>query len=125
MPPSKPNSEGSSDPSKTPYGKWNSFPWEPFPEYAGSKSVLFRSADGKIVAGAAKETGTATLTYPCDEFFYVTEGWIELSIHGGETFTLNKGDFIYLRKGTTVDFVFGEDFANVAVFIDSEKITLI
>lgn len=125
MPPSLPNSSGSGDPAKTPYGNWASFPWEDFPEYAGSKSVLFRSEDGRIVAGAAKETGTATLTYPCDEFFYVTHGWIKLAIHGGETFTLKEGDFIYLKKGTCVDFEFGEGFANVAVFIDTERITLI
>jgi uncharacterized cupin superfamily protein len=125
MPPSVPNSKGSASPADVPHGTWNSFPWEPFPEYSGSKSVLYRSADGKIVAGAAKETGTATLKYPCDEFFYVTEGWIKLAIQGGETFTLTKGQFVYLKKGTTVDFEFGPDFANVAVFIDDSPVTLI
>ncbi|KAH6669626.1 hypothetical protein F5X68DRAFT_278958 [Plectosphaerella plurivora] len=125
MPESKPNTSGSKSPADTPYGTWDSFPWQPFPEYAGSKSVLYRSTDGKVVAGAAKETGTATLTYPRDEFFYVTEGWIKLAIHGGDTITLNKGQFIYLTKGTTVDFEFGPDFANVAVFIDDKPVTLI
>lgn len=95
------------------------------PEYGGSKSVVYRSADGKIVAAAAKETGTATLTYPCDEFFYVTNGWIELDVHGGDHFTLTKGGVIYLKRGTTVDFTFGPDFANVAVFIDNEAVTLL
>lgn len=125
MPISTPNSTGSADPKDVPYGPWESFPWAPFPEYAGSKSVFYRSPDGKIVAGAAKETGTATLTYPCDEFFYVTEGWIKLTVHGGETFTLQKGECVYLRKGQTVDFVFSDGFANVAIFIDSEKVTLV
>lgn len=125
MPPSIPNKNGSDSPADVPYGTWDAFPWEPFPEYAGSKSVLYRSADGKVVAGAAKETGKATLTYPCDEFFYVTEGWIKLAIRGGETFTLTKGQFIYLKKGTTVDFEFGPDFANVAVFLDDKPVTLI
>jgi uncharacterized cupin superfamily protein len=126
MPPSTPNDKGDRSAANTPYGHWNSFPWEDFPEYAGSKSVLYRSADGRVVAGAARETGTATLTYPCDEFFYVTEGWIKLAIHGGEKFTLTKGQFIYLNKGTTVSFEFGPDFANVAVFIDhDQKIDLI
>lgn len=125
MAPSIPNDTGSSDPSKVPYGLCTSFPWEPLPEYGGSKSVIFRSDDGKIVAAAAKESGTATLTYPCDEFFYVTDGWIKLAIHGGDTFTMNKGDFVYLKKGTTVDFEFGPDFTNVAVFIDNEKVTLL
>lgn len=125
MPPSTPNADGSSEPSRTPYGPWESFPWEDFPQYAGSKSLIYRSSDGTIVAGAAKESGKATLTYPCHEFFYVTEGWVKLDIHGGEKLTLEKGDFIFLHKGTTVDFEFGENFANVACFIDSEKITLI
>lgn len=125
MPASNPNASGSADPKDVPHGLWSSFPWVDFPEYAGSKSIIYRSPDGKIVAGAAKETGTATLTYPCDEFFYVTEGWIKLSIHGGESFTLNKGECVYLKKGQTVDFVFGEGFANVAIFIDSVRVTLV
>lgn len=125
MAPSVPNVTGSSDPSKVPHGLYTSFPWEPLPEYGGSKSVIFRSDDGKIVAAAAKESGTATLTYPCDEFFYVTDGWIKLAIHDGDSFTMNKGDFVYLKKGTTVDFEFGPGFTNVAVFIDNEKVTLL
>ena len=121
-----PNVNGSTDPKSTPHGKWDSFPWEAFPEYAGEKSIIFRSADGRVVASAAKETGKATLTYPCDEFFYVTDGEISLAIHGGETFTLKKGDSTYLTKGTTVDFTFGENFANVAVFINhNQKIDLV
>lgn len=125
MAPSIPNTEGSSSPAAVPHGPWNSFPWQPFPEYAGSKSVLYRSSDGRVVAGAAKESGTATLEYPCDEFFYVTAGWVKLAVHGGETFTLGEGQFVYLKKGTTVDFEFGPGFANVAVFIDDERVTLI
>ncbi|CAP74243.1 hypothetical protein PCH_Pc14g01020 [Penicillium rubens Wisconsin 54-1255] len=81
---------------------------------------MYRSADGKVVAAAAKETGTATLTYPCDESFYVTDGWVRLNVHGGDHFVLTKGEFVYLKKGTTVDFTFGPGFANVAVFMDSE-----
>lgn len=125
MPLSTPNANGSSQPQDTPYGPWDSFPWEAFPEYAGSKSLIYRSSDGTIVAGAAKESGKATLTYPCHEFFYVTDGWVKLAIHGGPTMRLAKGDFIFLHKGTTVDFEFGEGFANVACFIDRERVTLI
>ncbi|OQU99970.1 hypothetical protein CLAIMM_05536 [Cladophialophora immunda] len=123
MPLSQPNLTGSSDPAATPYGNHTSFPWEPMPDWGGSKSIMFRSADGKVVAAAAKESGTGTLLYPCDEFFYVTAGWIKLKIHGGQTFTLKAGDFTYLKKGVTVDFEFGPDFTNVAVFIDEERVT--
>lgn len=125
MPPSIPNPTGSADPAAIPYGPYSSFPWEDMPEFGGSKSIVYRSEDGKIVAAAAKETGTATLTYPCDEFFYVTTGWIKLSVHGGESFTLRQGECVYLKKGTTVDFEFGPDFANVAIFIDNAKVTLL
>jgi hypothetical protein len=78
-----------------------------------------------IVTGAAKENDKATLTYPYHEFFFVTEGDVKLSIHGGKSFTLKKGDFICLHKGTTVDFEFGDNFANVACFMDDERVTLI
>jgi uncharacterized cupin superfamily protein len=124
MPPSIPNLTGNPDPAATPYGNHTSFPWVPMPDWGGSKSVIYRSADGKVVAAAAKESGANTLTYPCDEFFYVTAGWIKLAVHGGETFTLHTGDSVYLKKGTTVDFEFGPGFTNVAVFIDDERITL-
>lgn len=125
MAPCIPNSTGSNDPADTPYGPYTSFPWVPMPEFGGEKSVIYRSSDGKVVAAAARETGTATMTYPCDEFFYVTEGWINLNVHGGDQFTLTEGEFVFLKKGTTVDFTFGPDFANVAVFIDSEPVTLL
>lgn len=125
MAPSVPNPRGSEAPGAVPYGPRESFPWEPLPEYGGSKSVIYRSADGKVVAAAATETGTATLTYPCDEFFYVTRGWSELEVHGADTSTLKEGDFIYLKNGTTVDFTFGPHFANVAVFIDTDKVELL
>ncbi|KOS40473.1 hypothetical protein ACN38_g8659 [Penicillium nordicum] len=125
MAPAIPNTTGSESPVDVPYGPYTSFPWEPLPEYGGEKSVMYRSADGKVVAAAAKETGTATLTYPCDEFFYVTDGWVKLNVHGGDHFVLNKGEFVYLKKGTTVDFTFGPGFTNVAVFMDNEPVTLL
>ncbi|CAH0020086.1 unnamed protein product [Clonostachys rhizophaga] len=108
-------------------GHWESFPWTPFPEYGGSKSIAFRSADGKIAAGAARESGKATLTWPCDEFFYVTQGWIKCEIVGGETFAASTGHIVYLPRGTTVNMEFGNDFKNVAIFIstDGNKVTLV
>ncbi|KAJ5470980.1 hypothetical protein N7530_008337 [Penicillium desertorum] len=125
MAPSIPNTTGSESPADVPYGPYTSFPWEPFTEYGGEKSIIYRSADGKVVAAAAKETGTATLTYPCDELFYVTDGWVKLNVHGGDHFILTKGEFTYLKKGTTIDFTFSPRFANVAVFMDNEPVTLL
>ncbi|KAK7212645.1 hypothetical protein V2G26_019823 [Clonostachys chloroleuca] len=109
------------------HGAWNSFDWEPFPEYNGKKSVAYRSPDGKIVAGAAHEEGKATLVYPCDEFFFVTEGWIKCDVEGQEPFTANKGDVVYFERGTKVNFEFSPDFYNVAIFIstDGENVSLV
>jgi uncharacterized cupin superfamily protein len=123
MPASVPNLNGSTNPANVAYGGHRSFPSEAYPQYGGEKSVIYRSADGKVVAGTARESGTCTLTYPCDEFFIVTEGWCDVRIHGGESFRLNKGDCIYIPKGTTGSFVFSDNFWNTAVFVDSERIT--
>lgn len=123
MAPSIPNLTGSPEATKIAYGGHRSFPQEEYPEYGGFKSVIYRSSDGKVVAGTAKESGACTLTYPCDEFFIVTEGWCDVKVHGGDSFRLNQGDCIYIPKGTTADFVFSEVFWNTAVFVDSERIT--
>lgn len=125
MPASTPNPQGSLSPSHIPHGAYDSFGWESFEEWGGSKSVIFRAADGKTVVSAAKETGRQTLKYPCSEFFMVTEGWVKLNVHGGDEFTLRKGDVTFLPKGTTVDFEFGEGFTNIAVFFDNKEIDLI
>ncbi|KAH8704862.1 hypothetical protein BGW36DRAFT_412987 [Talaromyces proteolyticus] len=124
MPESKPNLTGDLKPTSIPHGAWDSFPWEPLPEWGGSKSVIYRSQDGKVAMGAFRETGKATLTYPNDEFFIVTSGWIDVKINGGESFRMTKGDLTFIKKGQTVDFVFSDDSANVAVYIGDEKITM-
>jgi hypothetical protein len=47
---------------------------------------MYRSADGKRVAGTFCESESATMTYPCDEFTYVKKGWVKAEIQGGDTF---------------------------------------
>lgn len=124
MPRNVPDESGSDSVLTTAYGHHDAFPSTPYPEYGGSKSVIYRSADGTRVAGVAHESGKCTLTYPCDEFFYVVKGWCQMRIHGGdEDFKLAEGDCIYLKKGTTVDVDMSEDFTNVAVFVDDKRIT--
>ena len=125
MPKCTPNSTGSLEPQSVPHGNWHSFPWVDFPEWKGSKSVMFRSADGKRIAGAFRETAAATLTYPCDEFTYVVAGWVKCHVHGGETFTLKAGDCVYFSKGQTVDFESSDDYTNISSFWGDEKIDLI
>lgn len=109
------------------HGPWNSFDWVAFPEYDGKKSVVYRPDDGQTVAGAAHEKRKATLVYPCDEFFFVTEGNIKCDVEDGDTFTAKKGDVVYFTRGTKVKFEFSHDFHNVAVFIstDGKPVTLV
>jgi Ethanolamine utilization protein len=125
MPESTANPTGSNEPNKVPFGKWDSFSWEKFPEWEGTKAIMFRSQDGKRVAGAFRESATATMTYPCDEFSYVTAGSIKAHVHGGETFTLKTGDCVYFTKGQTVEFECSEDYANVSVFFGTEPVTIV
>ncbi|CAI7577528.1 unnamed protein product [Penicillium discolor] len=154
MPESQANPTGSNEPSKVPLGKWDSFSWEKFPEWEGTKAIMFRSPDSKRVAGAFRESATATMTYccsgvlrgveveeeevvncqtntcmlntyPCDEFSYVTAGSIKAHVHGGETFTLKTGDCVYFTKGQTVDFGYSEDYENVSVFFGIEPVAIV
>lgn len=126
MPLSQGNETGTSDPTAVPYGPWDSFPEQPFPLYAGSKSIIYRSAHSKVVVGMLREKGTDTLVWPVDEFLFVTQGSIEINVHGGEQFTLNKGDLMVMKKGQKITFTCSDDFANVAVFMDLEdKVTLV
>ncbi|EWZ29861.1 hypothetical protein IWW34DRAFT_788414 [Fusarium oxysporum f. sp. albedinis] len=126
MPASKGNLTGTSDPQAVPHGRWDSFPEEPFPLYAGTKSIIYRSEDGKVVVGMLREKGGDTLVWPVDEFLFVTEGSIKMEVHGGESFVLGKGDVMVMKKGQTITFECSDDFANVAVFMDSqEKVTLV
>ncbi|KAJ5951684.1 uncharacterized protein N7479_010097 [Penicillium vulpinum] len=125
MPKSQSNLTGSDKPNTVAYGKWDSFSWEPFPEWEGTKAIMFRSSDGKRVAGAFRESATASMTYTCDEFTYVTAGWIKAHVHGGDTFTLKVGDCVYFTKGQTVDFECSKDYANVSAFFGTEPVTIV
>lgn len=126
MPASQGNTTGTFDPQAVPHGHWDSFAEEPFPLYEGTKSIIYRSKDGKVVVGMLREKGKDTLVWPVDEFLYVTEGSIKIDVKDGEKFTLHKGDVMVMQKGQTITFECSEDFANVAVFIDmQEKVELV
>jgi len=63
--------------------------------------VLVESADGKLGCGQWRCTpGKFRCEYTVDEFFWVRDGEIHLSIEGGETVTLHAGDTAYLPTGT-------------------------
>jgi uncharacterized cupin superfamily protein len=80
--------------------------WVPLPAFGGQEAIIHRSADGKRVAAAFRESGKSSFTYPFDEFLVVTSGSLTVHVHGGETFTLRQGDVAYFHQGTAVDFEF-------------------
>lgn len=93
--------------------------------YQGTKSLFYRSKDGKVAIGAIHEIGGDTMTWPEDEFLCVTEGWIKFQVKGGDSFILEKGGVALLKKGQTFTFQMSDDFANVAVFMSEDKVTII
>lgn len=105
-----------------PHGPLSSFNWVALPEFGGREAIIYRSPDGRRVAAAFEESGKATFTYPFDEFLVVTAGTARIAVHGGETFTLEKGDVAYLTEGTTVDFEFSEDFVDVTCLMADHEV---
>jgi len=96
--------------------------WVKLSEFGGTEAIVYRSPDGKRVAAAFHESGKATFTYPFDEFVVVTSGSVSVRVHGGEMFTLSKGDVGYFREGTTVDFKFSADFADITCLIGDREV---
>jgi uncharacterized cupin superfamily protein len=97
-------------------------PFEPLPEFGGSKAILFKSQDGTRVAGSFRESGSHRFEMPFDEFIYVVGGSVKITIEGGETFQLSVGDACYLLQGQTVLFEMSDDFHDVTVLMSDKKI---
>lgn len=96
--------------------------YQPMPAYGGSQVVLYRSPDGRRIAGSFKESGKHTLTMGYDEFLFVIAGRAQITVNGGEPNHLGPGDTCYLRQGWTVDFEMSSDFHDVAVLISDDEI---
>jgi len=105
-----------------PHGPLSSFKWVDLPEFGGREAIIYRSPDGKRVAAAFEESGKATFTYPFDEFLVVTSGTAKITVHGGETLELKKGDVAYLREGTSVEFEFSKDFADITCLMADHEV---
>lgn len=105
-----------------PHGAPAELEWVPLPEFGGEEAIIYRSPDGRRVAAAFREAGRATFTYPFDEFLVVTSGSVKMSVHGGETFSLHRGDVAYLRKGMVVDLEFSEGFSDVTCLMGDEPV---
>jgi uncharacterized cupin superfamily protein len=96
--------------------------FEPLPEFGGSKAILYKSKDGRRLAGSFRESGTHRLTMPFDEFIYVVAGGVKISIEGGDSFTLAAGDACYLQQGQDILFDMTPDFHDVTVLMSDKTI---
>lgn len=96
--------------------------FEPLPEFGGSKAILYKSPDGRRVAGSFRESGTHRLVMPFDEFLYVVGGGVKITIEGGESFELTVGDACYLRQGQDVTFEMRDGFHDVTVLVSDTAI---
>lgn len=112
----------SRDTTPIPHGPLSSFHWVDLPEFGGREAIIYRSPDGRRVAAAFEESGKASFTYPFDEFLVVTSGTAKIVVHGGETLNLKKGDVAYIREGTSVDFEFSDDFADVTCLMADHEV---
>lgn len=96
--------------------------YQPLPAYGGAQAILYRSPDGRRIAGSFRESGKHSLTMAYDEFLFVIAGSATLTVHGDERLTLVPGDACYLRQGSTVDFEMSPDFHDVAVLMSDDEI---
>lgn len=116
---------GRADPSsgQLVIGSMQTVPWRDVPEYGGKEAILYRSPDGKRVAGAFTHSGKYSFKFPFDEFAVVMSGSVKVTVRGsGVTHELHQGDAIYFREGMEVDFEAGENYANFAMFVGDRPI---
>jgi len=109
-------------PLDVPHGNPADFRWTSLPEFGGEEAIIYRSADGRRVAAAFRESGRHTFTYPFDEFLVVTAGSVKVQVHGGPGFELTRGDVAYFREGMTVDLDFSPDFADVTMLVSDREV---
>ncbi len=105
-----------------PHGRLGDFNWVALPEFGGKEAIIYRSADGTRVAAAFRESGSPSFTYPFDEFVVVTSGSVKVTVHGGSSFELEKGDVAYFKEGMTVDFKFSDDFSDVTCLVSNHEV---
>lgn len=94
--------------------------FDPLPEFGGSQAILYKSSDGKRLAGSFRESGTHTITMPFDEFDPHRRWRREDFGRGGDTVDLKVGDCCYLRQGQKVTFEMTDDFHDVTVLISDD-----
>jgi uncharacterized cupin superfamily protein len=96
--------------------------WVALPEFGGAQAIIYRSRDGKRIVAAFRESLSQTFTFTFDEFVHVTSGSCKMTIHGGPTLSLVKGDVAYVHEGTTADLEFSSDFEDIGVLTSEHVI---
>lgn len=96
--------------------------WVPLPALGGFEAILYKSEDGKRLAGSFRESGTHTLKMPFDEFLYIVAGTAKITVDEKETVELGVGDCVYLFQGSTVTFDYSDDFHDVTVLVSDTPI---
>lgn len=113
---------GAFDAKAVPHGSPERLNWVALPQFGGKEAIIYRSPDGRRVAAAFHESGSPSFTYPFDEFLVVTSGSVTVHVHGGSTFSLQKGDVAYFREGMSVDFRFSEDFSDITMLVADHEV---
>lgn len=96
--------------------------YSPLPEFGGGEAVLYKSPDGRRLAGSFRESGVHDMLMAFDEFIYVIAGSCRIEVEGGDTVELGVGDCGYLLQGQQVRFTMSDDFHDVTVLISDEPI---
>lgn len=108
--------------SSTPSFNVDTVTYEPLPGFGGGEAILYKSDDGRRLAGSFKESGTHTMVLPYDEFLYLVGGTVKITVGDGEPIELAVGDCCYLREGDEVTFEMSDDFHDVTVLISDGAI---
>ncbi len=106
-----------------PYFNVHTANFRPFPEMGGGEALLYRSADGKRVAGSFKEAGRHEMVMPYDEFIYIVAGSSHVTVKGVGEIHMKPGDACYLKQGQEVVFEHSDDFHDVTVLISDQEIS--
>jgi uncharacterized cupin superfamily protein len=104
--------------------KFNVHTVEPieFPEYGGSRAMLYSSADRRRIAGSFREQGTYEHTQPFDEFIYCIAGSGRVTIAGYDPIDVAPGDFLFINEGSQVIVQWDEGFTDVAILVSDRPI---
>jgi uncharacterized cupin superfamily protein len=112
-----------SDTADIPHFNVHTAEYSALPEFGGGEAILYRSPDGKRLAGSFKESGKHRMVMSYDEFIYVVAGEARVMVDGVAAVSLRPGDVCYLKEGQTVDFEMSDDFHDITVLTSDTEIS--